>query len=535
MAGRLVRIEASPAHLDAWARRMGHPLDSLRAAVDDYRVALDRHLDAPNDLPTAAEDLGPRARRALDDGGDLSDLVRGFAAALRHLDGSLRPGHVDVAPGAWGRVLDQHVQQATVSRLVVDVLQDRDVPVTSLDAARRHLTEHPALVDELLAGEVELPSDLQALVALQLRTTADDQRLFADLDPTTQGLLGVLVPRLADDDRAPFASRIGANHLRVVRAAATIEADLAALRAEDERRHHDWVPFNEDDLDSAVTELEGRADLYAAILDDGRQLLLFDDTDDGRIIELHGTIGPDTEHVGILVPGTGATLGGHEATARRARSFVAAADDIAMVSWLGGDMPDSVSTDAPFNHYSKDNGPVLAAFSQAVRREIDATAEGSDLTVIGHSYGGATVGRAELDGLDADRILHVSSAGAGAQVSDVDDYPVPDRDRYALTDDDDPIQYTQGANLGGRIGHGADPDRVFVALESGDHADGTEIDEGAHSAVFTPESDAWANMLQVITGGQVMLHVEPTRDVIVGHGHAVVVETPNDPEPLDID
>ena len=531
-----MRIEANPSRLDSWAVRMDGPLDDLRAVVDDYAVALQRHLDAPNDLPTGVEDLGPRARRAVEEGGELVDLARGFADALRYVDRATGHDRDDVPHTLWSRLLGEHVELATVERLVVDVLHDRDVPVSSLDAARRHLTERPGLVGDLLDGEVELPSSLSTWLTRQLHSTPVDERLFAGLDPTAQGLLGLLVPDVADDDRAPFASRIGANHLRVVQAAASIDAELAAVRAEDEHRHHDWVPFNEDDLDGRIAELANRADLYATILDDDRQLLLFDEAGDGRIIELHGALGAGTDHVGVLVPGTGATLGGHEDTARRSRSFLGVADDVVMISWLGGDMPDGVGRDAPFNHYSKDNGPALAAFSHAVRREVDAVDTGIDLTVIGHSYGGATVGRAELDGLDADRILHVSSAGAGAGVSDAGDYPVPDRDRYALTDDDDPIQHTQGANLGDRIGHGADPDQLFVELESGNHADGTEIDDGAHSAVFTPDSDAWENMLQVITGGEVLQHVPPDVEVIVGAGgHPVVLETPNDPEPLDID
>lgn len=531
-----MRVEANPSRLDAWAGRIGPALDDLRAAVDAYTTALQRHRDAPDDLPTAVEDLAPRARRALEDGADLADLVRGFADALRRVDRTPGLDRADVPPARWVRLLHREVREAAVERLVVDVLQDHDVPVSSLGAARRHLTDEPSLADDLLDGRVALPPSLDTWLAGELSGAAAAERLFADLDPTAQGLLGLLVPRLAADDRAPFATRVAANHLRVVRAAGRIESELAALRAEDERRHHDWVPFNEDDLDGRLDELANRADLYTAILADDRQLLLFDDAADGRIVELHGTIDTRTEHVGVLVPGTGSTLGGHEGVARRARSFVEAADGVAMVSWLGGDMPDSVVRDAPFNHYSRDNGPALAAFSHAVRREVDAVAPGVDLTVLGHSYGGATVGRAELDGLDADRVLHVSSAGAGAGVDDVDDYPVPDRDRYALTDDDDPIQHTQGTSLGGRIGHGADPDQVFVALESGAYADGTEIDDGAHSAVFTRRSDAWSNMLQVILGGEVLRHVPPDVDVIVAPGgQPIVVETPNAPEPLDID
>lgn len=530
-----MRIVANASRLESWAGRLDAPLDDLRAAIADYHRALRQHQDAPNDLPTAVEDLAPRADRALDDGGVLADLARGFADALRQVDQAVGLDRADVPGGTWQELLAAARREARAARLTVDVLQDLGVPSSSPDAARRHLTDHPELVAELLDGDHPLPSALDAYVDLQLRTTPADGRLFADLDPATQELLGILVPRLADDDRAPFASRIGANHLLVVRAADRIDDQLARVEAEDERRHHDWVPFNEDDLDGRIAELQKRAALYDTILDDNRQLLLFDEAGDGRIVELHGTIGTGTDHVGVLVPGTGATLGGHEVTAKRARTFVQTASDVAMISWLGGDMPDDVTRDAPFNHYAEDNGPVLSDFSLAVRREVDATAAGADLTVIGHSYGGATVGQAELAGLDADRILHVSSAGAGAGVDEPGDYPVADRDRYALTDDDDPIQHTQGIGVG-RLGHGADPDRLFVELATGNYADGTEIDEDAHSRVFTEDSDAWKNMVQVVTGGTVDVRVPPDVDVYTGpYGGAAVIETPNDPEPLDID
>ena len=83
--------------------------------------------------------------------------------------------------------------------------------------------------------------------------------------------------------------------------------------------------------------------------------------------------------------------------------------------------------------------------------------------------------------------------------------------------------------------HGADPDAVdgLTRLHTGNFPDGYVNDDGedqsgqmiegfsAHSNVFVPRSDAWYNMYNVFTGGEVTPYVEPLQDTyVVGRGGA---------------
>jgi len=153
---------------------------------------------------------------------------------------------------------------------------------------------------------------------------------------------------------------------------------------------------------------ERLVDLYGSVLEEDRSILYFDPAGDGAMVELHGDIDADTTNVGTFVPGTGSDLSRFEDNASTSRSFLSgyAGEDLAMVTWLGGDMPDSVLKDAPFANYALDMGPDLANFSNDLRQEIEhSAASGNDVqtTYAGHSYGGAVVGESEVYGLDADR------------------------------------------------------------------------------------------------------------------------------------
>src|SRR5690606_15905417 len=98
----------------------------------------------------------------------------------------------------------------------------------------------------------------------------------------------------------------------------------------------------------------------------------------------------------------------------------------------------------------------LAEFSRDLDLEIQRSgASDPDVTVAGHSYGGAVVGRSELAGLVADRVLHIESAGMGHDIDDPSDLPASQRnvDRYSMTAPDDPISISQGTQLGDNVGH----------------------------------------------------------------------------------
>lgn len=171
-------------------------------------------------------------------------------------------------------------------------------------------------------------------------------------------------------------------------------------------------------------------------------------------------------------------------------------------------MPDSVLMNAPSPGYYADGMAAdLAGFSDALRQEINHSAAAGnrvETAYVGHSYGGATVGAAEQYGLDADRVMHVASAGMGHDIWSPDDLPASqdDVDRYAMTAPGDPISLSQGVQEYG-LGHGADPDTFdgTTRLSTGNDATGEPLHGlDAHIDVLQKYSDAWENQYSAIVG-----------------------------------
>lgn len=255
----------------------------------------------------------------------------------------------------------------------------------------------------------------------------------------------------------------------------------------------------------------------------GRQVVLFD-IERGRFAEVVGDLSTAT-NVGVFVPGTGAGVGPDDGSFSRARSFVENAEpygSLAMVTFIGGPMPQQIIQDSTRNSFADDIGPGLARFVAGIDHLPGAT-----ITALGHSYGGSVVGAAELGGMRVDRVLHVESAGIGPGVDDLGDLPRPETPRYSMTAPGDLIALTQGLHVG-PVGHGADPDTFpgVTRLETGriDDADRqSALLQGmsSHSAVFEPHSTSWNNMLAVMTGQDVSLYAEPvritTRDGLIVH------------------
>ena len=431
-----------------------------------------------------------------------------------------------------------------LERDVTDVVDDLvtrgvlppEVKGMTADELDEYLLAHPDVARDLVdnrpyggdPGSAE--SFLYSLTLPQLSSPGADtaglnrdaaRRFFESLSTEEQRLLAMVYPSVVGNlPGVPFEARATANRVKVVVALDDERTRLPGLEEQDRENENDWdfLGLNNNDLDGAITDAKRRTELYESILGDDRQIILFDPSEDGAIAELHGTIDENTQNVGVLVPGTGANLGKFDGDAARSRSFVAAnrPGDLAMITWMGGDLPDGVVADAPFNHYASDLAPGLAGFSHELRQEIEHSPAGDARTTFaGHSYGGSVVGTSEKYGLDADRVLHIESAGMGSGVDDDDDlHPTqPDVRRYSMTAEQDFIGVTQGAGAGDGIGHGADPDDFpgSTRLDTGNFADGSLIDGtfDSHSDVFTPRSDAWRNMYDVFTGGEVRLYRPP--------------------------
>jgi hypothetical protein len=213
----------------------------------------------------------------------------------------------------------------------------------------------------------------------------------------------------------------------------------------------------------------------------------------------------------VLVPGLNTTFGGSADDVATARRFVAGSGgDVAMISYLGGHFPTGPLlagiADAADPHHALQMAPRLVAFSEDVERRAGAI----PVTYLGHSYGGSILGTAENFGLTADRVVYVEAAGAGVGVHDPSDWHNrnPAVLRFSMTAPGDPIGLVQGIPFGP---HGADPDQMpgVIHLDTGRRLTGASMaGPSAHSDVINEQSDAWHNILAVITGDREHIRVK---------------------------
>ncbi len=374
------------------------------------------------------------------------------------------------------------------------------------------------------------------------------------LGPRRLQLLALLRPGLVGStSSAPLAARWSANRVLVA-------ADLDRLL----RRQSALPPGRA--LDRVVRQIGQRREWLDGTVTlrgpDGRerrrrhQLLQFDPRGDGQVVEMLGDPAR-ARHLAVLVPGTGSDLERYPGTLARARALAAADPSVAMVVWQGADFPDQPFDDgvlplrehvlaAAYRDAADVAGPRLAADVEGLR--IAAPRAARDLTVLGHSYGAAIVGSAEANGMVADRVVYVAGAGtyappgAGTASNAEGSLTAHVTRRFAMTAYDDPIRLSQGRDLddaAGRwramaprvlapaapvvaeglrviagdpqqIGLGPDPDLVpgVVRLDPGVFDDGRPV--SGHSAMWTPGSTAWRNLLATTNGGEVSV-LEPQR------------------------
>ena len=236
-----------------------------------------------------------------------------------------------------------------------------------------------------------------------------------------------------------------------------------------------------------------------------RQLLAFDVS--GRTATVAVAVG-DVDHAGhvaVVVPGFTTTVqrdlvGADRVSAdladlsRRAGALVGDQRDVAVVSWLGYDIPQAADTlrsgHSVVLRESADAGAVsLAAFLRGVPPE-------RHVTLVGHSYGSTTAGLAVARGdTGVDDLVVLGSPGLG--VSRTDALPLPGGHLRVLEADDDPV-----ADLGW---FGRDPS----ALPGVDRlsTDETELPDGSpgrasigHSGYLVPGTTSQWNVAAVVAG-----------------------------------
>jgi len=244
-----------------------------------------------------------------------------------------------------------------------------------------------------------------------------------------------------------------------------------------------------------------------------RQILAFD-PDRASLVELSGDVAAASS-VAVLIPGMNTAIERSAADTATARRMVqATGGEVAAITYLGGPFPRSddlavAVARAADPRFALEMAPRLVSFSSDVDRTVDASGRNIPVTYIGHSYGGSILGTAEALGMTADRTLYLASAGAGVGVDDSGDWHNrnPDVLRFSMTAPGDVIQLVQGIPGGP---HGADPDRManVIHLATGNYDDGWPfVGPQTHTDVLDdPASDAWRNILAVITGDR--QHIE---------------------------
>ncbi|GAA1855924.1 alpha/beta hydrolase [Microbacterium koreense] len=587
--GERERREAALRGLPALSPVVALSVDALRPRVtvlaDRFAAVADAADSAAvilDDYALAVEDLQTRASAALAQAhSDYADIWARRDAALNAAS-DLALGWTldwdDVVP-SW-MYLDDHahlvhwqtaIDDYCVARAVYNALHEEREELDRATAGR--LASIPLIAEITRDDPVSAPAaaalaalwagDTGALTAHQIAALGDPvliREVWDSLDPRRREALIEQSPRVIGNlDGIPLGDRIAANHLTIADEISGHEAEMARL---DEMRddalevaYHsgDAVDRHYDDL---IAEHQRMIDYYeglltqevtvtdqqgAASIETGARVVVFDPSAQA-IATYHGPIDPRTgdipagiESVAISVPGTGSNLTDF-GDARAADLQAAAGPRSAVFQWAGGHFPQSIP-EAMSTSYSHDLAPRLRDFAAGV-----AVPAGATLTVVGHSYGGATVGLAEAAGLKADRVLYVAAAGMGEGVSNLDDFPhtagVP---HYAMMSRNDMvvglIQGREG-ELHALHGQSALTADGVTRLETGmiDDADpnSTDIEDynvpgngmpaaiDSHSSLYTPGSTAFDNMVAVITGREAELYAED--QIMIAGGRPITID-----------
>jgi hypothetical protein len=205
---------------------------------------------------------------------------------------------------------------------------------------------------------------------------------------------------------------------------------------------------------------------------------------------------PDhASNVAVVVPGTATTLenGFPNDSAQDLRAAMDQAEPggNATIAWLGYDAPTWDTTVV-----SPDNA---IAGGEQLKSDVDgyrAAAETRQhITVIGHSYGAATVGHAGMNGLAADDVAFLGAPGVGA--STVDQLSPGAGHVWAGVSEHDPVVQGTSGSWFTADGSAVGPyDEEFGANQFGVQGDDNLL--GAHSTYYSDQS--LDNLANIATG-----------------------------------
>jgi pimeloyl-ACP methyl ester carboxylesterase len=218
------------------------------------------------------------------------------------------------------------------------------------------------------------------VVAAAFATREDNGRLATAYPDLVGGL-----------DGAPPSLRYRANAILIRREIDRLQ-QLAAKVAERDPSH------------ILLRRIEDQVARYSAWED--RQILLFDPTGDGRIVEVFGDL-EAADRVAVLVPGMANDLINYDDDDGLRQDAIdlhgaTCQTGVATISWLGYDTPDGV--DAVSRTAAQQSAPALARFLAGIGRD-------KTITIVAHSYGSVLAGIAAADGIQVDNLVVVGSPG----------------------------------------------------------------------------------------------------------------------------
>ncbi len=288
-----------------------------------------------------------------------------------------------------------------------------------------------------------------------------------------------------------------------------LDADLAGLEGRREelskqspfiRWLASWFPPLRESMrgmDLTLEELDAAIDDRRSWVD--RQILEYEGSGDGRIVEVIGDLG-SARNIAVLVPGVGTDLDAYERVFHRDAQNLAdrlGGTDTAVIAWLGYDPPDSVVT-AINEKPARDGATSLASFV--------ASLPPAHITIVGHSYGSLVVGLAVAEeGMVADEVVFIGSPGVGADaVSDL--HLPPSSEVWTGLTPLDPIQLARPKCLtqpgeclsSPGVVFGVDPHSPPFGARTFDAGDAPFWN--AHSAYYTPGTNALDNIARIVTG-----------------------------------
>lgn len=285
-------------------------------------------------------------------------------------------------------------------------------------------------------------------------TPAEARIFFEDLAEDEQQQILLSLPTLvAGMDGAPHKLRYQANRILIEEAIASLEGTIKNLemRLQRIRQRPTVSPQLVQANEVVLSRFQDRRNLlqrWAKATD--RQFLLLDVRGDGNVVEVIGDL-ETADHVMVFIPGVSHDLNNYErrrfSLNQRVNNLFDGMNEIdpnaniAVISWLGFNPPDSLLT-AARSSPARHGAPALARFLEGLL--VDAGHD-FDLTVVGHSYGSVVAGRSLAFGLArwADTLIVVGSPGVGVEtVADIEAFDLPANRFYAMMANDDPIRHT---------------------------------------------------------------------------------------------